>query len=54
LLVLLALATARPTTARADPPQEPLDHFPAADLSVESHGRSHPFHVWLATTEPRR
>jgi uncharacterized protein len=44
-----------PAPARADePPRESLDHYPTADVSVESGGRSHVFHVWIADTVPRR
>ena len=49
-LLLAALGAAR----AADPPRESLDHFPTAELSVESGGRSHAFKVWIAATEPRR
>lgn len=49
-LLLLAGAAAR----AADPPREPLERLPTATLSVESGGRSHPFTVWIAATEPRR
>jgi uncharacterized membrane protein (UPF0127 family) len=44
-----------PAPARADePPRESLDHYPTADVSVESAGRSHVFHVWIADTESRQ
>ena len=38
----------------ADADREPLDRLPTAELTVESGGRSHPFKVWIAATEPRR
>lgn len=38
----------------AQPPREPLERFPAGELSIESGGRTHPFKVWIAATEPRR
>jgi uncharacterized membrane protein (UPF0127 family) len=41
--------------AGADEPlHESLDHYPTADVRVESAGGSHVFHVWIADTEPRR
>jgi uncharacterized membrane protein (UPF0127 family) len=48
---MLALA---PAIARADPPIEPLTHFPAAELTIAAHGQTFPFHVRLATTDARR
>ena len=38
----------------AEPPREPLAHFPEADLVVETDGASHRFRVWIADTEPHR
>ena len=40
--------------AAADPPHEPLQSFPQADLIVDLGGRTHDFRVWVAATEPRR
>jgi uncharacterized protein len=45
---------AGPAAQAADPPREPLERFPSAELAVESGGRSHPFTVWIAASEPRR
>jgi uncharacterized protein len=50
----LALLLPAAPASRAEPPREALEHFPAGELSVESGGRSHPFKVWIAATEPRR
>jgi uncharacterized protein len=51
LALLLAAGPAVPATEAA---REPLDRLPTAELSVESAGRSHPFKVWIASTEARR
>jgi uncharacterized membrane protein (UPF0127 family) len=37
-----------------EPPQEPLARFPSAELTIESRGTIHRFHVYIAATEPRR
>jgi uncharacterized protein len=42
------------SAADAEPPREPLAHFPEADLAVATDGASHRFRVWVADTEPRR
>ena len=54
--VLLASLTLPPAAAAAvtDPPHEPLQSFPQADLVVDLGGRTHAFRVWVAATEPRR
>ena len=53
---LLAILALPPTVgaAAADPPHEPLQSFPQADLVVDLGGRTHEFRVWVAATEPRR
>jgi uncharacterized membrane protein (UPF0127 family) len=48
---LLALA---PQRMSAEPAPEPLDHFPAAELAIDAHGKAHHFQVRLAATEARR
>jgi uncharacterized membrane protein (UPF0127 family) len=54
-LLLAAALIASSAPARADEPlHESLDHYPTAEVRVESAGRSHVFHVWIADTEPRR
>ncbi len=53
LLVLAALA-ALPAARAAEPPPEPLEHFPTATLSIDTAGGAHAFKVWVAATEPRR
>jgi len=50
----LALLLATTAVQAADPPREPLERLPSAELAVESGGRSHRFTVWIAATEPRR
>jgi uncharacterized protein len=50
----LALALVAAPAAADEPVREPLDRLPTAELNVESAGRSHPFKVWIAATEPRR
>jgi uncharacterized protein len=37
----------------ADPPQEPLSHFPTADIQVESGNLTHSFKVWISATPER-
>jgi uncharacterized membrane protein (UPF0127 family) len=54
-LLLAAALIGWPAPARADEPaRESLDHYPTADVSVESAGRSHVFHVWIADTQSRQ
>ena len=53
MLASLALAPAV-AAAATDPPHEPLQSFPQADLVVDLGGRTHAFRVWVAATEPRR
>jgi uncharacterized membrane protein (UPF0127 family) len=53
LALALLLVSACVAARGAEPPPEPLEHFPSGTLSVESGGRSHPFTVWIADTEPR-
>jgi hypothetical protein len=37
-----------------DPVQEPLSHFPKADIQVDAGGRSYVFSVWVASTPARQ
>lgn len=54
LLAASLIASSALAPARADePPRESLDHYPTADVSVESGGHSHVFHVWIADTAAR-
>lgn len=53
-LALALLLAPGPAAPAAEAEREPLDRLPTAELSVESQGRSHPFKVWIAATEPRR
>jgi len=56
LVALLALAGLLSwAPLRADEaPQEPLARFPSGELTIDSRGTAHRFHVYIAATEPRR
>jgi len=53
LLGVAGLLGATPLRA-GDTPLEPLTHFPSGELTVDSHGVVHRFHLYIAATEPRR
>jgi len=53
LLGLAGLFCAGPLRA-ADPPVEPLTTFPTGELTIDSRGTVHRFHVYIAATEPQR
>ena len=53
-LIIAALALAGTAARAAEPPPEPLTHFPRAEVSVDSPTATHRFKVWLADTDPRR